>query len=114
MRLTDFKALTVDCYGTLIDWEPASSTRCSHAMLASFARHEIGQEGETRHPACGAEPVSRPRAGQRRRAALASDRPARRCSGSGSTPPPPAGVRYDFRFTGVAELVEAHRDALRG
>ena len=21
MRLTDFKALTFDCYGTLIDWE---------------------------------------------------------------------------------------------
>ena len=35
-------------------------------------------------------------------------------AGSGATPPPPAGVRYDFRFTSMAELVEAHRDALRG
>jgi 2-haloalkanoic acid dehalogenase type II len=34
-------------------------------------------------------------------------------SGSGATPPPPADVRYDLRFTSMAELVEAHRDALR-
>ena len=34
-------------------------------------------------------------------------------AGSGATPPAPAGVRYDFRFTSMTELVEAHRDALR-
>ena len=26
MRLTDFKALTFDCYGTLIDWETGMIT----------------------------------------------------------------------------------------
>jgi 2-haloalkanoic acid dehalogenase type II len=35
-------------------------------------------------------------------------------AGSGATPPPPAGVHYDFRFASMAELVEAHRDELRG
>jgi len=34
-------------------------------------------------------------------------------AGSGATPPPPAGARYDFRFASMAELVEAHRDELR-
>jgi 2-haloalkanoic acid dehalogenase type II len=34
-------------------------------------------------------------------------------AGSGATPPPPAGVYYDFRFTSMAELVKAHREALR-
>jgi 2-haloacid dehalogenase len=34
-------------------------------------------------------------------------------AGSGATPSPPAGVRYDFHFASMAELVEAHRDALR-
>ena len=29
MKLTDFSALTFDCYGTLIDWRPGSTTRCS-------------------------------------------------------------------------------------
>jgi 2-haloacid dehalogenase len=35
-------------------------------------------------------------------------------AGPGATPPPPEGVRYDFRFSRMAELVEAHRDELRG
>ena len=35
-------------------------------------------------------------------------------SGSGATPPPPEGVRWDFRFAGMAELVDAHRAELRG
>jgi 2-haloacid dehalogenase len=34
--------------------------------------------------------------------------------GSGVTPPPPEGVRWDFRFADMAELVEAHRAELRG
>jgi FMN phosphatase YigB (HAD superfamily) len=52
MRLTDFKVLTFDCYGTLIDWEsgiwqamqplvaklPAPPSR--EAALVDFARHE--------------------------------------------------------------------------
>ena len=59
MRLTDFKVLTFDCYGTLIDWEtgilnamrpllrrdPAERSR--DEVLASFARHETAQEVET-------------------------------------------------------------------
>jgi FMN phosphatase YigB (HAD superfamily) len=34
-------------------------------------------------------------------------------AGSGATPPPPEGVRWDFRFASMAELVEAHRAELR-
>ena len=34
--------------------------------------------------------------------------------GSGATPAPPEGVRWDFRFSSMAELVEAHRAELRG
>ena len=32
----------------------------------------------------------------------------------GATPPPPAGVHYDFHFSSMAELVEAHRVEPRG
>jgi 2-haloacid dehalogenase len=35
-------------------------------------------------------------------------------AGSGATPPPPEGVHWDFRFSSMAELVEAHRAELRG
>lgn len=59
MKLTDFKALTFDCYGTLIDWgtglfealQPLLSR--SHAapsrreVLETFGRHEFAQERET-------------------------------------------------------------------
>jgi len=59
MRLTDFKVLTFDCYGTLIDWE---SGLCSalqpllqaaklgisrEEVLAQFARHEAAQQSAT-------------------------------------------------------------------
>jgi 2-haloacid dehalogenase len=37
----------------------------------------------------------------------------RDAAGSGATPPPREGVSYDFRFPGMAELVEAHRGELR-
>ena len=37
----------------------------------------------------------------------------RDAAGSGATPPAREGVRYDFRFPGMAELVEAHRDEMR-
>ena len=59
MRLTDFKVLTFDCYGTLIDWETGilnalrlllrrdSAERSRDEILASFARHETAQETET-------------------------------------------------------------------
>jgi 2-haloalkanoic acid dehalogenase type II len=59
MKLTDFKVLTFDCYGTLIDWEtgilaaltplaaraarPASRDR----ILESFAEHESSQQQQT-------------------------------------------------------------------
>jgi 2-haloacid dehalogenase len=59
MRLGDFKVLSFDCYGTLIDWESgiwtalqpllgktAGSLRRDDA-LAAFARHESAQEAET-------------------------------------------------------------------
>jgi len=59
MRLTDFKVLTFDCYGTLIDWENgimaalqpllvrARSALAGDAVLEAFARHESAQEAET-------------------------------------------------------------------
>ena len=59
MRLTDFKVLTFDCYGTLIDWETGilnalrpllrkdPVARSRDEVLASFARHETAQEAET-------------------------------------------------------------------
>ncbi|MDA8048963.1 MAG: haloacid dehalogenase type II [Rhodospirillales bacterium] len=59
MRLHDFRVLTFDCYGTLIDWEsgifsalvplqaklPEPPAR--DAVLEAFARHESAQEAET-------------------------------------------------------------------
>ena len=59
MKLTDYKVLTFDCYGTLIDWEAgiyaalqpllAKATRplSKDAVLETFARHESSQEAET-------------------------------------------------------------------
>ena len=56
MRLTDFRVLTFDCYGTLIDWESgiytglqpllqaAGSTLSRDAALEIFAKHESDQE----------------------------------------------------------------------
>jgi len=56
MRLTDFKALTFDCYGTLIDWESGMFqalqplvSRLGRALsrddvLAAHARHESSQQ----------------------------------------------------------------------
>jgi 2-haloacid dehalogenase len=59
MRLTDFKALTFDCYGTLIDWEsgmtealrPLTSRLSTplprDAVLEAHGRHEAAQEAAT-------------------------------------------------------------------
>jgi 2-haloacid dehalogenase len=59
MRLTDFRVLTFDCYGTLIDWESgiftalqpllhkAASPLARDAALEIFAKHESAQEAET-------------------------------------------------------------------
>lgn len=56
MRLSDFKALTFDCYGTLIDWESGmiealkpltsriSPTLVRNAILEAHARHESMQQ----------------------------------------------------------------------
>jgi 2-haloalkanoic acid dehalogenase type II len=56
MRLTDFRVLTFDCYGTLIDWETGMlaalrplAARTAHApnddqILAGHARHESSQQ----------------------------------------------------------------------
>jgi 2-haloacid dehalogenase len=59
MKLRDFKALTFDCYGTLIDWETGLYTALQplaqkggvslqrDEVLAVFARHESAQEAAT-------------------------------------------------------------------
>jgi 2-haloalkanoic acid dehalogenase type II len=59
MELTDFRALTFDCYGTLIDWESGIYTALQpllarlpqpvarDAALETFARHEQDQEAAT-------------------------------------------------------------------
>ena len=56
MRLTDFKALTFDCYGTLIDWESGMiealrrlTSRVPRPLsrdeiLEAHARHESAQQ----------------------------------------------------------------------
>jgi 2-haloacid dehalogenase len=59
MKLTDFKVMTFDCYGTLIDWEvgiynalsplaaKAEGAPTRAEVLASFAQQEAAQEMET-------------------------------------------------------------------
>jgi 2-haloacid dehalogenase len=59
MQLTDFKALTFDCYGTLIDWETGIieslrplTSRLDRVMprddiLAAHGRHEAAQQLQT-------------------------------------------------------------------
>ncbi len=59
MKLTDFKALTFDCYGTLIDWETGiyaalqpllkigGVTLAPDEVLAVYGRHELAQEAAT-------------------------------------------------------------------
>lgn len=59
MKLTDFKALTFDCYGTLIDWESGMvealkplTGRVGRALsrdeiLQAHARHESSQQSQT-------------------------------------------------------------------
>lgn len=59
MRLTDFKALTFDCYGTLIDWETGMMQALGglivksrreltrDRILEAHARHESAQQRQT-------------------------------------------------------------------
>ena len=59
MKLHDFRCLTFDCYGTLIDWESglwaalqplvakAQLRAGRDEVLAQFARHEVAQEALT-------------------------------------------------------------------
>ncbi|HEV2301203.1 MAG TPA: haloacid dehalogenase type II [Stellaceae bacterium] len=59
LRVCDFKVLSFDCYGTLIDWESGIAAalaplaarsplqRSRDEILESFARHESAQEAET-------------------------------------------------------------------
>ena len=59
MRLTEFRVLTFDCYGTLIDWESGIDTALQPLLgkaasplprdvaLETFARHESAQESAT-------------------------------------------------------------------
>jgi putative hydrolase of the HAD superfamily len=59
MRLSDFKALTFDCYGTLIDWESGmfealkpltarlASPLSRDAVLEAHGRHESAQQNYT-------------------------------------------------------------------
>src|SRR5690349_14007864 len=57
MRLTDFRALSFDCYGTLIDWESGlaaaleplarrAGRAVDGAVLASFGKLETSVQGE--------------------------------------------------------------------
>ncbi|HEY2576373.1 MAG TPA: haloacid dehalogenase type II [Streptosporangiaceae bacterium] len=60
MRLTDFEALSFDCYGTLIDWEAGLAavlgpwarsrglTMDDEALLVAYSRHE--ERAENEHP----------------------------------------------------------------
>jgi 2-haloacid dehalogenase len=59
MRMSDFKVLTFDCYGTLIDWETglyaalqpllraANTPLGREQALAQFAQHEAAQQAAT-------------------------------------------------------------------
>lgn len=59
MKLADFRVLTFDCYGTLIDWESgihtalqpllslASAPMPRAAVLELYGRHEAAQEAQT-------------------------------------------------------------------
>ena len=59
MQLTDFRVLTFDCYGTLIDWESgiikalqplfarADPALSRDEVLEAFGRHETAQQSET-------------------------------------------------------------------
>ena len=59
MKLSDFKVLTFDCYGTLIDWESGifnaleplrkkvASDKTRDQVLENYAQHESAQEEET-------------------------------------------------------------------
>jgi 2-haloalkanoic acid dehalogenase type II len=59
VKITDFKALTFDCYGTLIDWETgmlaaleplaarSSQQRSREHILETYAAHEAAQEDYT-------------------------------------------------------------------
>src|SRR3974377_1069926 len=59
MKLTDFKILTFDCYGTLIDWETglanalaplalkAHRSESRDQLLEAFGRHEVSQQAHT-------------------------------------------------------------------
>lgn len=59
VRLGDFKVLTFDCYGTLIDWEKGLTSALEplvhrarvkltpDAVMAEFARHEAAQQSAT-------------------------------------------------------------------
>lgn len=58
MQLTDFKALSFDCYGTLIDWESGMVQALSglsdrvpgltrNQILEAHAHHESGQQAQT-------------------------------------------------------------------
>ena len=59
MKLTDFRALTFDCYGTLIDWETgmlaaleplaarSKPPRSRDEILEAYGEHESSQEHYT-------------------------------------------------------------------
>ena len=59
MNLTDFRVVTFDCYGTLIDWESGIHANLQPLLarsglelsrdqaLEAFARHESAQQAET-------------------------------------------------------------------
>ena len=80
MILRDFKALTFDCYGTLIDWETGISQSLFHDHVPA------------------------------RRLGLATCWVDRRAGqpGWGATAIPADIPDTDFRFTSLAEMAQAH------
>ncbi len=84
---------------------PTSPTPAiSHFLIARLAERGIAREA---HPACRAEPVPRPRPGQRRRPRLRLDRPPRRHSLARAPPhrhpPACAGTYASRRLAALAE-----------
>jgi 2-haloacid dehalogenase len=142
MQLTDFKVLSFDCYGTLIDWESGMADAYRGLVARSGKSLARDQILETAQDIGSYKPNQRnfdyliaklAAEGIRKqeilhtaeslfhdhlpanRAGLASAWIHRRHSqkGFGATQPPATMPRYDFQFTSMAELARAHQEALR-
>ncbi len=142
MRLSDYKALTFDCYGTLIDWETGISTALSNLtsrlpqplardqVLEAHARHETGQQAQTPTmlyrnllpivykrlaEECGVaeSPFHDHQPANRHRIANCWIHRRFHQEGYGATMNPGEVPAYDFKFNSMADLVKAHQGCLR-